>query len=91
VNRSVELVERINALFEESTSPCPVEPRADMLQQLADLHAGMTPEESKDFEEYVAWFGVFRQGLSGTTDEILRHLHPWALQLIVQKYRGASV
>lgn len=85
-NRALSLVDKVLAFYESSTSPLPQEQRSDMLDQILNIIPRMEPGMAKEFNDFVQWFGVQKYGISGTTDEILHRMHPWQLQLIVQKF-----
>jgi hypothetical protein len=88
VSRSAQLIESIFDLYEEASSPDALEPRDDMLRQIATMQSEMEPGEKKDFAEFVRWFGQQRYGISGNSPEdILNQMHPWQLQLVVQKFK----
>lgn len=81
------LVEKLFSFYEEATSPDPKETGEDMLDQVLQLIPTMEPGMFKEFSDFVQWIGAQRYGLSGTTEEILHKVHPWVLQLIVQRFR----
>ena len=88
--RALELIEKIFAFYEESTSPEPKEVRSDMLNQILQEIPKMEPGTQEEFEDFVQFFGVQRYGLSGTTQEILQKMHPWQLQIVQQRFRIPS-
>ena len=86
-NESIQLIDKLCSFYETSTSTCPVEQRMDMLDQVMDVRTKMEPGMQKEFDAYVNFLGVQRFGLSGSTEEVLRKLHPWQLQMVVQRFR----
>ena len=86
MNKSIELIERLFSFYEESTGPCPVEIRSDMLNQIMNMIPHMEPGMMKEFDDFVHFFGAQKFGLSGTTEEILKKMHPWMLQQVQQRF-----
>lgn len=85
-NRALQLMDGIMRFYESSTSPYPEEQRNDMLNQLLHIIPNMAPGMKKEFDDFVQWFGIQKYGLSGTTEDMLRKMHPWQLQLVVQRF-----
>ena len=84
MSRATELIDNIFDLYEESTSPDALERRSDLLSQASDL-------SGPEFSEFVQWFGQQRYGIGGNDpQEIMNQMHPWQLQLIVQKFKKPS-
>lgn len=80
------LIENILSLPEEATSPNAEERKADMLNQISALRAGMDAATASDFDEFVHYSANQRYLANGTTDEILAKMHPRELQLVTQKF-----
>lgn len=81
MSQAATLLDNIFSMYEESTSPDAEERRSDLLQQASGLGG-------QEFSEFVRWFGQQRYGISGSDpDAIMQQMHPWQLQLIVQKFK----
>ena len=90
MNRSMNMMRDIaldGALYEEGPSPDATEVRSDMLQELSDLRAKMSPNGLKEFEQFVTWSNNQRYAFPGTVDDQLGNMHPWQLQQVVQRFR----
>ena len=84
MSQANDLIDNIFDLYEESTSPDAQERRDDLLQQTSGL-------SGSEFSEFVRWFGQQRYGISGSDpNAIMQQMHPWQLQLIVQKFKKPS-
>ena len=86
MSKSIELIERLFSFYEESTGPCPVEMRSDMLNQIMQMIPQLEPGVKTEFDDFVHFFGAQKFGLSGTTEEILQRMHPWQLQQVQQRF-----
>jgi hypothetical protein len=86
-NHALLLVEKIFSLYEESTSPVPCEVRDDMLAQIHAMLPRLAPGEAQEFSEFVQWMGGKMLSYVGTTEDILQRLQPWALQIILQRFK----
>lgn len=81
MSQAEQLVDSIFDMYEEATSPDALERRDDLMSQASSL-------SGPEFSEFVRWFGQQRYGISGSNpDEIMNQMHPWQLQLIVQKFK----
>ncbi len=85
--KATDLLYKLFDLYEEATSPSPEEVRTDMLNQILAMIPTMEPGMNAEFSDFVQWIGAQRLGLSGTVEEILGKLHPWMLQLVLQRFK----
>lgn len=91
VSKSQELMNTLidYGLFEEGILPDAEEVRDDMLQEITALRSSMGPAKRAEFDDFTRFINSQRVAslASGTVPELLTNMHPYQLQLIVQKFR----
>ena len=85
--KATDLLYKLFDLYEEATSPSPEEVRTDMLDQILAMIPTLEPGVSKELSDYIQWIGTQRYGITGTTEEVLGKIHPWALQMVLQRFK----
>lgn len=80
-------------LYEEGPSPDGEEVKDDMLQEITDLRSSMGPAKRAEFDDFVHFQNDQRVAslATGTVPQLLMNMHPYQLQLIVQKFKVDAV